>query len=62
MSDDLKDTYPYCGGCGHRFFDMPMLTESEANEKSKSLICHYCREDALAAVRQSAESPTQRRE
>jgi hypothetical protein len=36
---------PYCGGCGHRFYYEPKLTQREAAERAKTRRCHYCIED-----------------
>lgn len=27
---------PYCGGCGHLYFDLPKLTLEEAKEQAKA--------------------------
>jgi hypothetical protein len=41
--------YPYCGGCGHRFFDLTKVTQAEAEDRAKTTKCHYCLDDEREA-------------
>src|ERR1019366_6608319 len=41
----VRVVVPYCGGCGHLYFNEPKLTLKEAQEKAKTLRCHYCLEE-----------------
>ena len=34
--------YPYCGGCGHRYYMLPMCPPDEAKRGK----CRFCHEDA----------------
>lgn len=43
---EKRDVAPYCGGCGHRFFNEPYLTQEEADKQAESRRCHYCIEEA----------------
>ena len=33
---------PYCGGCGHRFFSEPRITQDVALKLAVDRRCHYC--------------------
>lgn len=33
--------YPYCGGCGHRYFNSAMVEP----ERAKSSLCGWCRDE-----------------
>jgi len=57
MTEETKpvvDVVPYCGGCGHLYFNEPMLTLAEAKEKAKTRRCHYCIEDAIEDAKRPA--------
>lgn len=43
MSDEL--IHPYCGGCGHRFFNENPIPIADAAAKAKVTRCCYCLED-----------------
>lgn len=43
--DEPKLVYPYCGGCGHNYFNLPQIPEEEAKERAKTTKCHYCIDD-----------------
>ena len=40
-----KMVHPYCGGCGHNFFQEPKIPEYKAKAKAKSRLCGYCLEE-----------------
>ena len=43
MADEL--VVPYCGGCGHLYFNEPKITLEEARKQAETRRCHYCHED-----------------
>jgi hypothetical protein len=49
-------TYPYCGGCGHRFFDSPKLSYEDAEKLSKATKCHYCIEEEIEDAKQKEKT------
>ena len=44
---DVK-VVPYCGGCGHRFYGEPEVSEEEARRAAVTRRCRYCRDDEAA--------------
>ncbi len=44
--DQAKDTYPYCGGCGHLYFNLPKVTATEAKEMKQRMLCGDCISEA----------------
>lgn len=52
MPDEPEELcFPYCGGCGHRFFHSEKIAMSVAVEAAKTTRCHYCVEEAAEAAR-----------
>jgi hypothetical protein len=45
VSEKIKDTHQYCGGCGHIYFSLPMVTKEEAKENSVFIRCESCIEE-----------------
>lgn len=57
MSEE-KDTFPYCGGCGHIYFKKPKVTVSEAKILAENDRCHYCHEDVILDAEREREEGT----
>src|ERR1035438_3671938 len=53
MADEQKPddqtVVPYCGGCGHLYFNEPKVTLAQAQESAKTRRCHYCIDDEREA-------------
>lgn len=47
MADEMVT--PYCGGCGHLYFNEPKLTLEEAQRQAKTRRCSYCHEEQVEA-------------
>ncbi len=41
QSSEKKDTFPYCGGCGRIYYNVPKLTAEEAKKRAQYM-CSDC--------------------